>query len=183
MWVSTLVLVSACLIFSPGVARRVHSASYVEAAVAAYRSYLEGSLASEIQSDSPAFVTAWFAGKVPFAFRLPAAQGSNPLYRLAGARQLNYRGQHAALVIYEAPREKISLLVASNTCAAIAGGDEVRAGNLVFHYFNREHFKVITWSNHGLSYALVSSISASARESCLVCHQNMADRNVFWARP
>jgi len=121
--------------------------------------------------------------KVPFAFRLPAAQGSNPLYRLAGARQLNYRGQHAALVIYETPREKISLLAASNTCAAIAGGDEVRAGNLVFHYFGREHFKVITWSNHGLSYALVSSISASARESCLVCHQNMADRDVFWTRP
>jgi hypothetical protein len=49
----------------------------------------------------------------------------------------------------------------------------------VFHYFSREKFKVITWSNHGLSYALVSSLSASARQSCLVCHQNMADRDVF----
>jgi len=73
MWVSTLVLVSVCLIFSPGVARRVHSASYVEAAVAAHRSYLEGSLASEIRSDSPAFVTAWFASR----FRSPS--GCPPL--------------------------------------------------------------------------------------------------------
>jgi hypothetical protein len=49
----------------------------------------------------------------------------------------------------------------------------------VFHYFSRDKFKVITWSNHGLSYALVSSLLASARESCLVCHQNMVDRGVF----
>jgi hypothetical protein len=57
------------------------------------------------------------------------------------------------------------------------------SGNLLFHYFSREKFKVITWSNHGLSYALVSSLSASARESCLVCHQNMADRDVYRTRP
>ncbi len=183
MWVSALVVVSLCLIVAPGVVRRVHAASYVETAAAAHRSYLEGSLAPEIQSDSPAFVTAWFAGKVPFDFRLPAARDSNPVYRLAGAKLVNYRGQHAALVIYETPREKISLLVASNKCAAIGGGDEVRAGSLVFHYFSRENFKVITWSNHGLAYALVSSISASARESCLVCHQNMADRDVYRTRP
>jgi anti-sigma factor RsiW len=183
MWVTPLLVVSVCLIFAPNVVRRVHAARYVETAVAAHRSYLEGSLAPEIRSDSPAFVTAWFAGKVPFDFRLPAARDSNPPYRLAGARLVNYRGHHAALVIYETQREKISLLVTSNKWAAIAGGDEVGSGNLVFHYFGRENFKVITWSNHGLSYALVSSLSASARESCLVCHQNMSDRGVFRTHP
>jgi hypothetical protein len=161
----------------------VHAASYVESAVALHHSYLEGSLSPQIQSDSTAFVTAWFAGKVPFDFRLPAAQGSSPIYRLAGARLVSYRGHNAALVIYEAQKEKISLLVASNKFAAIAGGDEVRSGNLVFHYFNREKFKVITWSNNGLSYALVSSLAASARDSCLVCHQNMRDRDIFRTRP
>ena len=90
---------------------------------------------------------------------------------------------HAALVIYETQKEKISLLVASARSAPIAGGDEVHSGNLLFHYFSQEKFKVITWSNHGLSYALVSSLSASARESCLVCHQNMADRDVYRTRP
>jgi hypothetical protein len=64
---------------------------------------------------------------------------------------------HAALVIYETQKEKISLLVASTKCAAIAGGDEVRSASLLFHYFSREEFKVITWSNHGLSNGLVSS--------------------------
>jgi len=182
LWVPTLVIVSLCLVFAPGVVRRVYAASYVETAVGAHRSYLEGRLAPEIQSDSPTLISAWFVGKVPFDFRLPAARDNNPLYRLAGARLVNYRGHNAALVTYETRSEKISLLMASNMYAAIAGGDEVRSGNLVFHYFSRENFKVITWSNHGLSYALVSSLSASARESCLVCHQDMADRDAFRTR-
>jgi anti-sigma factor RsiW len=178
-WVPALVVVILCLIVGPGMVRRVHAASYVETAVATHRSYLEGSLAPEIQSDSPAIVTAWFSGKLPFDFRLPAARDSSPLYRLAGARLVNYRGHDAALVIYKAQSEEISLLVASIKSAAIAGGDEVRSGTLVFHYFSREQFKVITWANHGLAYALVSSLKGSARESCLVCHQNMADRGAF----
>ena len=183
MWVPTLVAVSLCLIVAPSAVQRVHAANYVETAVAAHRSYLEGGLPSEIQSDSPTLVSAWFADKVLFDFRLPDDRGGSPLYRLTGARLVSYRGHNAALVIYETQREKISLLVASNEYAAIAGGDEVRSGNLVFHYFSREKFKVITWDNHGLSYALVSSLSASARESCLVCHQNMVDRDVFRTHP
>jgi anti-sigma factor RsiW len=176
---TALMVVALCLSFAPGVVRRVHAASYVETAIAVHHSYLKGSLAPEIQTDSPTLVSAWFAGKVPFDFRLPAARDGKPVYRLSGARRVSYRGHDAALVIYETQREKISLLVASNKYAAIAGGDEVRSGNLLFHYFSREKFKVITWSNHGLSYALVSSLSASARQSCLVCHQSMADRDVF----
>jgi len=181
--VTALMVASLFLSFVPGVVRRVHAASYVETAIAVHRSYLNGSLDPQIQSDSPTLVSAWFAGKVPFDFRLPTARDSNPVYRLAGARVISYRERDAALVIYETQGEKISLLVASNKYATIAGGDEVRSGNLVFHYFSREKFKVITSSNHGLSYALVSSLSASARQSCLVCHQNMADRDVFQTRP
>jgi len=181
--VTALMVASLFLSFVPGVVRRVHAASCVETAIAVHRSYLNGSLDPQIQSDSPTLVSAWFAGKVPFDFRLPTARDSNPVYRLAGARVISYRERDAALVIYETQGEKISLLVASNKYATIAGGDEVRSGNLVFHYFSREKFKVITWSNHGLSYALVSSLSASARQSCLVCHQNMADRDVFQTRP
>jgi hypothetical protein len=86
MWLTALGLVGLCLSFGPVVLQRVHAASYVETAVAVHRSYLEGNLVPEIQSDSPAFVTAWFADKVPFDFRLPAARAGNAVYRLAGAR-------------------------------------------------------------------------------------------------
>jgi hypothetical protein len=123
---------------------------------------------------------------VPFEFRLPRADStplSTPVYWLTGASLVNYKGSPAALVTYETQKEKISLLVDSSKFAVVAGGDEIRFGNLIFHYHNISGFRVITWSNHGLSYALVSLVSGPARASCLVCHQNMADRGNFKVRP
>ena len=181
-----VLVIVLCLVLIPDIVQQVRAANYVETAVTAHRSYLNGHLPLEIQSDSPAAVTAWFVGKVPFPFRLPTSQSdldSKPAYRLAGARLVNYNGSHAALVTYEAQKEKFSLLVASNESAVVAGGDEVRFGDLTFHYHDRESFKVITWRSHGLSYALVSSISGPAQQSCMVCHQNMADRDAFRSRP
>jgi hypothetical protein len=140
-----------------------------------------------ILSSSPEQVTAWFTGKVPFQFRLPVsgrAPNARPFYRLIGASLVAYQGSPAALVVYEARgEEKISLLVASNKSAVVAGGDEIQYGTQTFHYLSKAGFKIITWSNHGLSYALVSSISSSARGSCLVCHQNMPDRDGFTPGP
>ena len=169
-------------VFVPNVMRQVRAASYVETAVATHRSYLDGDRPLELRSSSPELVTAWFADKVPFPFRLPNAQSTpniTPAYRLTGAGLVNYRGNKVALVTYEKQGGKISLLVASSEVAPVAGGDEVRFGELTFHYRTDNGFKVITWSNHGLSYALVSSVSGSARESCMVCHQNMVDRHTF----
>ena len=169
--------------FVPNVVRQVRAASYVETAVATHRSYLDGNRPLTLRASSPELVTAWFTDKVPFQFRLPNAQSAAPnaplSYRLTGASLVNYRGNPAALVIYEKESQTISLLVASSKSAVVAGGDEVRFGDLTFHYRTDSGFKVITWSNHGLSYALVSSVSGSALESCLVCHQNMADHHNF----
>jgi hypothetical protein len=61
----------------------------------------------------------------------------------------------------------------------VAGGEEVRSGKLTFHYRTAAGFNVITWSNSDLSYALVSTVSGSARESCMVCHQSMTDLQHF----
>jgi anti-sigma factor RsiW len=177
-----VVLLGVLFAFVPNVVRQVRAASYVEAAVATHLGYLDGTRQLELRSSSPELVAAWFAGKVPFYFRLPNAQStpdSRPAYRLTGAGLVNYRGNTAASVTYEKDGGKLSLMVASDTVAPVAGGDEVRFGDLTFHYRTNNGFNVITWSNHGLSYALVSSVSGSARESCLVCHQDMADRHAF----
>jgi anti-sigma factor RsiW len=171
-----------CLAFVPDIVRHVQAASYVETAVATHRNYLSGKLPSGLQSNSPEAVTLWFRGKVPFDFRLPAAESApdqNLTYWLTGATLVHYKGGLAALVTYATQNEKISLLVDSSKSAVVAGGDEVRFGKLTFHYYNDSGFRVVTWSNHGLSYALVSSVSGPARASCLVCHQNMADRSDF----
>jgi hypothetical protein len=101
------------------------------------------------------------------------------VYWLTGARLVSYKGSPAALVAYETPTRKISLLVASSKAAIVAGGVEVRSGSLTFHYLRGANFEVITWTNHGLVYALVSPLAGSPQHSCLVCHQDMADQNLF----
>jgi hypothetical protein len=179
------IVIVLCLAVIPNVERRVQAASYIETAVATHRNHVNGDLHRELKSSSPEEVTAWFTGKVPFEFRLPRAgstPGSTPVYWLTGASLVNYEGSPAALVTYETDKEKVSLLVDSSKFAVVAGGDEIRMGNLTFHYYNNSGFRVITWANHGLSYALVSSVFGPARGSCLVCHQNMADHGDFKVR-
>jgi anti-sigma factor (TIGR02949 family) len=178
----TLVTTALVLLFVPNAVRQARASSYVETAVTFHRSYVIGNLRPGLCSSSPELVTAWFADKVPFHFRLPSAEPvpyGKSAYRLTGAGLAKYQGAPVALVTYEKEGEKISLLVASSESAVVAGGDELHFGSLMFHYRTDHGFKVITWSNHGLSYALVSSITGSARESCLVCHQNMADHRSF----
>lgn len=170
------------LVFVPVVMRQARAMSYVETALATHQNYLDGNLPLQIQSDSPEAVTAWFAGKVPFHVQLPTSQmrgNGKPAYRLTGARLVNYRGNSAALISYEMQRAKISLLITSSKVTVAAGGDVVRSDGLVFHYRNNAGFKVITWTNEGLTYALVSSLPGTARQSCLVCHQAMSDKNNF----
>jgi anti-sigma factor RsiW len=177
----TLVLVLG-LVFIPGAVERVRATDYVEAATEIHRSYLDGALPLQCRSHSPEVVTAWFAGKTPFHFQLPASQfvpNGKAVYWLTGARLVSYKGSPAALVAYETPSEKISLLVASSKSAIVAGGEEVRSGGLIFHYRSGANSEVITWTNHGLAYALVSPLTGSPQHSCLVCHQNMADQNLF----
>jgi anti-sigma factor RsiW len=169
-------------LFIPQIVQLVHANAFVEAAAATHRSYLQGNLPMEINSSSPTTVTAWFAGKVPFHFQLPDSQPEQtgaPVYRLIGSRLVNFRGAYAALATYEMPNSKISLLVVSEKSARAEGGETIQSGSLTFHYHANGGFNVVTWSNHGLTYALVSSLPGSARQSCLVCHQNMADRMKF----
>jgi anti-sigma factor RsiW len=172
-----------CFLLISNVLHEVRASEYVDAALSTHRDYLSGQLPLEFRSDSPQEVTGWLAGKLAFPFRLPdshAQPSGPPAYRLLGARVVDYRGSQAGLVTYEAPRnDTISLLVASSKYAAVAGGVEVRSGDLVFHHRMDAGLQIITWSNHGLSYALVSRAAGSAPGSCLVCHQSMADRNTF----
>jgi anti-sigma factor RsiW len=177
-----IIVVVLGLTLVPRVVRHAEAATFIDTAVATHHAYQENQLPLEIRSNSPEVVTAWFADKVPFKFRLPSSQSppdGHPAYALTGARLVKFRNENAALVSYQMKAETISLLIASDKSAVAAGGDEIRSGNLTFHYNTRAGLNVITWSTHGITYALVSSVHGSAQHSCLVCHQNMADQSVF----
>lgn len=178
----TIFVLTICLGLVPNIVHRANASAYVDTALASHRGYLNGQLPLEVHSDSSQQVLAWFADKLPFQLRLPNSQPASDgrhAYRLMGARLLNYKDSQIAFIEYEMGSEKISLLVAPTKSAAVAGGDQVQSGGLAFHYRSNGRFKVITWSNHQLSYALVSSLNGSARQSCLVCHQNMTDSSAF----
>jgi len=184
--VPAALILAVCLALVPDTVRQVQAASYVQSAAEEHRKYVGGHLHLGLQSSSPQVVTAWFAGKVPFDFRLPVAESApqnEPKYKLTGAALVTYKGSPAALVTYEGQAGQISLLVASAKSAAVAGGDEIQFGKLTFHYLTNAGYRVITWSNHGLAYALVSSVAGPAKASCLVCHQNMADRDKYQMHP
>jgi anti-sigma factor RsiW len=182
MPVAALILIALGLALAPAIFNRMSAAAFVDMAVTAHRSYSQNQLPLQIISDSPPVITAWFAGRVPFQFRLPVAESapdSQPAYRLTGARMMRFKRDDVAFVSYQAKEEIITLLVAPEQSARALGGDEVRSGDLIFHYIPRPALSVITWSTHGLTYALVSSIRGTAQHSCLVCHQNMADKRNF----
>jgi anti-sigma factor RsiW len=180
--IAATLLITVGLALAPAIVQRAAAATFIDTAVTAHRSYESDQLPLEIRSDSPAEITAWFTDKVPFQFRLPAPQtepDSPPPYTLTGARLVTYKHENAALVTYRMKEEAITLLIASSKTAAALGGDEVRSGGLTFHYVTKTGLNVITWSVHGLTYALVSPVHDSAQHPCLVCHQNMADKNDF----
>ena len=149
-------------------------------AVSTHQRYLRGQLPLEIASSVPEEISDWFAGKVSFGVKLPNYQeisGQEKLYNLEGARLVGYKNDYAAYVAYQMQRRQISLVVTSDVVALPSGGEEITSKGITFHYDTIEELKVITWSDRGLTYALVSDLEERGQQSCIVCHQGTKDRD------
>lgn len=149
-------------------------------AVDTHQRHLRNQLPLEIVSDVPERISAWFAGKVPFSVKLPNYQessGQEKLYNLEGARLVGYKNDYAAYVAYKMRMQPISLVVTSEAVAQPSGGEEIVSKGLTFHYDSIQGLKVITWSDRGLTYALVSDLEERGQQSCIVCHQGTKDQD------
>ena len=71
----------------------------------------------------------------------------------------------------------ISLVITSDNLAVPSGGEEIHAKVLTFHYDQIRGLKVLTWSDRGLTYALVSDLEERGQQSCVVCHQGTKDQD------
>ena len=152
---------------------------FVDTAVKTHLRYVEGQLPLEILSDSPEKVSAWFTGKLGFNLKLPDyPQGpTEPKpYQVEGARLVGFKEDYAAYVVYRLNGHPISLLVTSDSVAKPSGGEEIPWEGLRFHFQSVSGWKVLTWSDDGLTYALVSNLEERGQASCIVCHQ---DERVF----
>jgi mycothiol system anti-sigma-R factor len=142
--------------------------------------HTRGQLPLEIASDSPERISNWFSNKVQFAVKLPNYQessGQEKLYRLEGARLVAYKNDYAAHVAYQMNARPITLVITSDNLAQPIGGEEIKAKGLVFHYDTIGGLKVITWSDRGLTYALVSALEERGQQSCVVCHAGTKDQD------
>lgn len=157
---------------------RGHSSEFAQLAVDAHQRYLRDALPLELVTENPDEVSAWFENKVPFRLVLPSYQetsGQKKIYSLKGARLIGFDNGYAAYVAYEMTSIPISLVVTSGDAATPSGGERVVMRGLVFHHQAIAGYKVITWSDHGLTYALVSSLAGRGEESCRVCHAGAAN--------
>jgi len=154
--------------------------AFASMAVDRHQRHLRDQLPLEVVSAAPDQISAWFAGKVPFKVELPNYQemsGQERLYELEGARLVDYENNHAAYVAYRMRNRPISLLVTSQQIVEPSGGEEIVSKNITFHYDSIDGFKVITWADRGLAYALVSDLEERGQQSCIVCHQGTRDQD------
>jgi anti-sigma factor RsiW len=152
-----------------------------EFAVSTHRQHAQGSLALDVRSDSQQTLNEWFRTKLPFSLALPvspAAPGEERPYRLEGARLVQVGGKTAAYIAYQLQTGPVSLIVTPDSVAIASGGVELHFKKVSFHYGMHEGYKVVTWSLHGLTYALVSQEGNRTQQSCMVCHSAMRDRDL-----
>jgi len=142
--------------------------------------HVRGQLPLETESDNPQQISSWFLNKVKFSVQLPNYQessGQDKLYTLEGARLVGYEKDYAAYVAYRMKDRPISLVITSGSVAISSGGEEIPARGLRFHYNAIDGLKVLTWSDRGLTYALVSDLEERGQQSCIVCHQGAKDQD------
>ncbi|HXV79185.1 MAG TPA: zf-HC2 domain-containing protein [Candidatus Binatia bacterium] len=174
-----LLLVGSVVWFGVGNPFRRDRNSFVNVAVDNHLRYLSGQLPLEVFSDSPETISAWFIGKLRFNLKLPdypqVPEELKP-YQIEGARLVGFKENYAAYVVYRLKGHPISLLVTSRSVAQPSGSEEILWEGLRFYFQSVEGWKVLSWSDKGLTYALVSDLEERGQASCIVCHQ---DERVF----
>ena len=154
---------------------------FAEFAASTHQQRARGNLALDIRSESQQELNDWLKNRLPFVLALPssgALPGEQRPFMLQGARLVQISGKTAALIAYQMQTGPVSLMVATDSLAVASGGVEVNFKKVSFHYTTVDSYKVVTWSVHGLTYALVSQEGNSTQESCMVCHSAMGDRDL-----
>jgi len=157
----------ASLLLATGPSERFHSLADVT--VVQHDAFAAARAPLEVVTSDPARLVAWFTGRVPFSIHFPTLDG--PDLRLVGGRLIEVAGELAAYVAYRKGDHVVSLGVAPARAGAPPHGAESESfRSLRFYLSQKRGHNVITWTDRGLAYALVSDLPAQGRSSCVVCH-------------
>jgi anti-sigma factor RsiW len=154
---------------------------FADFAVHAHQQYAIGNVGLEVRSDSQQTLNEWLQNRLPFQLELPAnppAPGEIRPFEIEGARLIQAAGRSSAFIAYQMDTGPASLIVTPETVAVASGGVEAKFKRVTFHYKTLEGYKVVTWTQHGRSYALVSEEGNNSQKSCMVCHFAMKDRDL-----
>ena len=178
---AVMVLVGVLATKPPSSKAPLSGLKFAEFAVNTHRQFAQGSLTLDVRSDSQQTLNEWFKTGSQFALALPAspaAPGEDRPYRLQGARMVQVSGKTAAYIAYQMQTGPVGLMVTPDSVAVASGGVQVDFKKVSFHYGRIAGYKVVSWSIHGLTYALVSQEGNSTQQSCMVCHSAMRDRDL-----
>jgi anti-sigma factor RsiW len=182
--VPAVALLAIAAVFSmlpPSSAKPFSGPEYAKFAVNTHQQFAQGSLALDLRSDSQQTLNEWLKTQSQFSLALPVSPpgtGEERPYRLEGARLVQVAGRTAAFIAYKMQTGPVSLMVTPNSVAVASGGVEVNLKKVTFHYGMVDGYRVVTWSLHGLTYALVSQEGNNTQRSCMVCHSAMGDRDL-----
>ena len=158
------------------------SMSFAMVAVDNHLRHKQGRLPLELVSDVPEEISNWFQDKLAFSMKLPSYQESpnqHDVYALEGARLVSFKNDYAAYVAYQMRQNPISLVITSSENTELSDGKKIISKGITFYYQTISGFKVITWSHHGLTYALVSELEKHGQRPCLICHQGTKNSDII----
>lgn len=179
--VATILIVAALVRWWPSSPVPLPGAKFAAFAVKTEQRYAQGNLTLDVLSDSQETLNQWFKANLPFSVALPAsppAPGEERPYRLEGARLVQVAGKPAVYIAYRMQTGPAGLVVTRDSVAVASGGVPVHYAKVTFYYRMVEGHKVVSWSLHGLTYALVSQEGNDTQRSCMVCHSPMRDRDL-----
>jgi anti-sigma factor RsiW len=140
-----------------------------------------GWLPLDLRSSDHREVENWLGERLPF--RVSLSDSAEPTLRhtqlLRGARLMQYGNKDAAYLSYQVEGHEVSLVVMSSLHDAPQGGVEQTIGRLTFHTIAHNGLKTVLWADKGLAYALVSNLSGTGAQACVICHQDSGGRNKF----
>lgn len=144
--------------------------------------YAKGQIPLDVLSSDPEAVSHWLQARLPFAVHLPdypVGPGQQKKYELVGARLLQYENEDVLYLAYRLEGKPISLLMTAAPQLSAGGGAMYRSGRLDFHFSDSKGLGLISWTDRGLHYSLVSELGARRAESCVICHPKSSDRRVI----
>jgi len=151
-------------------------------AVNTYKQQAQGTLALDVHVDSEQALNDWLKVKSGFAEALPSSpvlSAEERPFRIEGARLLPVAHKSTvAYIAYAMQSGPVGLVVAPDSVSLASGGVVADFKKVSFHYRMVQGYKVVTWSIHGMTYALISREGSQTQQSCMVCHSAMGDRDL-----